>query len=278
MTDHGNGRPIALPRARDGRSAEQVARACAGLAGEMQRAAYQQDRPVEVKGRGNVVTETDVRIERAVAGLLADAFPEHALLAEETASGTPLDGWLWIVDPIDGTRNFASGIPGFCFTLALAHDGVPLLGLTLDPLRDELFFAVRGGQLTLNGRAASVSATPTVAQSLIGIDLGYDDALGKKQLAFAHWLFPAVQSVRTPGCCALGLAYAAVGRYDAFSHPWAYPWDRAAGLVLIEAGGGRVTTHDGTAPELQLQTLIAGGAAAQADYLRLWRQFAAERA
>jgi myo-inositol-1(or 4)-monophosphatase len=262
-----------LPVARDGRGAAEIARECAHHAGAILVEAFRGERRTSSKGRGNVVTETDVRVEREVAALLRSAFPEHALLGEETASDTPLDGWVWIVDPIDGTRNFASGIPFFCFTLALAYQGTPVLGLTFDPIRGEEFFAVRNGPLLVNGAPARASGTEGVRQAVVALDLGYDDARGKEQLAFAHWLFPGVQSMRIPGCCALGLAYAASGRYDVFCHPWAYPWDCAAGLVLVEAGGGIVTTREGEPPALRLQTLVAGGAAAHADFLRLWRQF-----
>lgn len=269
----GNPSDVALPISHDGRTALDVARACARIAGEVQREAFLAARPVSVKGRGNVVTETDVRIEREVAALLQRAFPNHALLGEETADATRTDGWVWIVDPIDGTRNFASGIPFFCFTLALTLDGVPVLALTLDAVRDETFVAVHGAPLLVNGIERRVSAAPSVAQSVVALDLGYDDALGKQQLAFAHWLFPGMQSLRVPGCCALGLAYAASGRYDVFSHPYAYPWDCAAGLLLVQAGGGAVSARNGGPATIDSRALIAGGTAARRDLLRLWQEF-----
>lgn len=272
---------LVIPAAGHLGTALNVARECARVAGEIQREAFATARRVSVKGRGNVVTETDVRIEREVAGMLRRAFPDHGLLGEETAAGTKTAGWVWIVDPIDGTRNFASGIPFFCFTIALTLDGVPVLGLTLDALRNETFEAVcdewspeaRWGDLYVNSVRHTASDAPSVAQSVVALDLGYDDALGKQQLDFAHRLVPGLQSLRIPGCCALGLAYAASGRYDVFCHPFAYPWDCAAGLALVRAGRGVVTARDGSPATVHSKAFVAGGKAAQADFVRLWRAF-----
>ncbi|MHB8573985.1 MAG: inositol monophosphatase family protein [Dehalococcoidia bacterium] len=262
-----------LPVAADGRSAGHVARDCARLAGAILRHAFGVEQHISRKGRGNIVTECDLQVEAAVAGLLREAFPEHGLLAEETADKTEARGFVWVMDPIDGTRNFASGIPFFCFNLALTFDAEPVLALTLDPVRDELFYAERGRGLTVNSVAASCSDKPSVQESVLALDLGYDDAGGKQQLAFAHWLYPRLQSLRTPGCAALGLAYAATGRYDCFSHPFLYPWDSAAGLLLVREGGGEVTTRGGAATTIFDRDAVAGGKSVQADFLRLWREF-----
>ncbi len=219
------------------------------------------------------MTQYDVAVEREVSSLLRQAFPGHRLLGEETADSTPAEGYVWVIDPIDGTKNFASGIPFFCFNLALTLDAEPVLGLTLDPIRDELFYAEKGGGLTVNGRPTAASSKNTVQESVLALDLGYDDAAGKQQLAFAHHLYPGLQSLRIPGCAALGLAYAASGRYDCFCHPYLFPWDSAAGLLLVAEGGGVVTTRDGAPAGIFDRAVVAGGAGAQADFLRLWREF-----
>jgi myo-inositol-1(or 4)-monophosphatase len=262
-----------LPVARDGRSAGAVARDCARVAAAIIRSAFATERPTSQKGRGNVVTEYDVAVEHAVTAVLNDAFPGHALLGEETADSTPAEGYVWVLDPIDGTKNFASGIPFFCFNLALTVDAEPVLALTLDPIRDEMFYAEKGGGLTVNGRPAAASARQTVQESVLGLDLGYDDGGGKQQLAFAHHLYPGLQSLRIPGCAALGLAYAASGRYDCFCHPYLFPWDSAAGLLLVAEGGGAATTRDGAPAGIFDRAVVAGGMAVQADFLRIWQQY-----
>jgi len=265
--------PVPLPIAIDGRSAAAVAHDCARAAGETLRHGFTTGQTVSKKGRGNIVTEYDVSVERTTAATLRAAFPKHGLLGEETASETAAKGFVWVLDPIDGTRNFASGIPFFCFNLALTLDGVTVLALTLDPIRDEVFFAERGGGLLVNGRPAHASEQQTVQESVLALDLGYDDGFGKQQLDFAHYLYPNLQSLRIPGCAALGLAYAAAGHYDCFCHPYLYPWDSAAGLLLVTEGGGVVTTRDGSPAGLFERTAVAGGAAVQADFLRIWRKY-----
>lgn len=262
-----------LPRAVDGRGAGAVARACAAAAAAILRPAFAAEQAVSQKGRGNIVTENDVRVERAVAAILGAAFPGHGLLGEETAATTAPRGYVWVVDPIDGTRNFASGIPFFCFNLALTRDAEPLLALTLDPVRDETFYAERGRGLTVNGRPARVSNKSSVSECVVGLDLGYDDAAGKQQLGFAHDLFPGWQSLRTPGCAALGLAYTACGRFDLFCHPWLFPWDSAAGLLLVREGGGVALNRDGARATIFDRAVIAGGRAVTADFLRLWQAY-----
>ncbi len=262
-----------LPVAADGHSAGEVARECARLAASIIGPAFASERLTTRKGRGNVVTEHDIAVERAVAALLHDAFPDHGLLGEETADKTPAEGYVWVLDPIDGTKNFASGIPFFCFNLALTHDAEPILALTLDPIREELFYAEKDGGLTVNGRPAAASNKQTMQESVLALDLGYDDSAGKQQLAFAHHLYPGLQSLRIPGCAALGLAYAAAGRFDCFCHPYLFPWDSAAGLLLVSEGGGAVTARDGTPAGIFSRAVVAGGAGVQADFLRLWREF-----
>ncbi len=259
--------------ATDGRSAGEVARECARIAAAIIGPAFASERVTAQKGRGNVVTEYDLAVERAVSSLLQQVFPAHGILGEETADSTPAEGYVWVLDPIDGTKNFASGIPFFCFNLALTLDAEPVLALTLDPIREELFYAEKGSGLSVNGRPAATSAKKTVQESVLALDLGYDDSAGKQQLAFAHHLYPGLQSLRIPGCAALGLAYAASGRYDCFCHPYLFPWDSAAGLLLVAEGGGVVTTRSGMHAGIFDRAVVAGGAGVQADFLRLWREF-----
>jgi len=226
------------------------------------------------KGRGNFVTETDLAVENAVLDRLRVEYPGHSVLSEE-ASGVVKrrdEGWLWVVDPIDGTHNYLQGIPHFCFTIALCSDGEPVLGLTYAPVTGEEFFAVRGGGLTVNGEPASVSGTPALAGSVLGMDLGYDDARAAKLISLVGDFWPGMQAVRVMGSAALGLAFAACGRFDVYVHPFLYPWDSAAGILLVREGGGLVLGRDGGPMTLYSEGVIAGALGATRDFLHLARE------
>lgn len=260
--------PSEIPATRSGRSALDVARALAEEAGRRAAASFHQPQEVIVKGRGNLLTETDLAIERYVQDELAAEFPTHGVLSEETASDTSTDGYVWVVDPIDGTKNFASGIPFYCINMALCHDGEPLVAVTHDPNHSETFWAVRGGGAFVNETPIRASDKTTVLASIIGLDLGYDDERGKQQLRLIYQLFPNMQALRIPGSAALGLAYAACGRYDLFVHRYLFPWDIAAGILLVREAGGLITDDAGDAITIRSQTTIAGGLDVHADFLR----------
>ena len=259
-----------LPLSASGRTAAEVARACAAEAGRIVMAAFGARQDVRVKGRGNFLTETDLAAEHAVLTLLREEYPDHAVLAEETAGQAPRDAWLWVVDPLDGTHNFSRGIPYFATNIALCHDGEPLLGLTYAPATGEEFFAQRGAGLTVNGQPARVSTAKRLADCVIGADLGYDDARAARMLELLAEVWP-VQSVRVMGSAALGLAYAACGRYDLFLHHYLYPWDVAAGIVLVTEGGGAVRDRDGGPATIDSEGIVAGAPAAVEEMLSLAR-------
>ncbi|OGO51673.1 MAG: hypothetical protein A2148_09915 [Chloroflexi bacterium RBG_16_68_14] len=262
---------VPLPISKSGRSALEVARACAREAGRLALERFRQPQEVTVKGRGNLVTQTDLEIERYLHEALRQEFPDHRVLSEETAAGTEASGWVWVVDPLDGTRNFVSGIPFFCVNIALCYNGEPVVAVTHDPNHDEAFWAERGRGAWVNGQPARASDKVTVQASVLGVDLGYDDRRGRAVLQLLHQLFPRVQSVRIPGSAALGLAYAACGRYDLFLHHDLFPWDIAAGILLVREAGGAITDHSGASIAISSRTVMAGAPKAHADFLR-WRQ------
>jgi myo-inositol-1(or 4)-monophosphatase len=225
------------------------------------------------KGRGNFVTEADFAVESAVLERLRVEFPEHAVLSEE-GSGSARDsnqGWLWVVDPLDGTHNYSQGNPVFSFTIALCHGGEPVLGLTCAPATGDEFFARKGGGLLVNGEAASVSATQTLAESVLALDLGYDDERAAKLISLVAELWPGMQAVRVMGSAALGLAFAACGRFDVYVHHFLFPWDAAAGILLVREGGGLVLDRDGGPMTLDSASVVAGAPGAVQDFLRVAR-------
>lgn len=257
--------PPTPPRALD------VAIAAGEAAGAMALEGFRRPQQIAVKGRGNLVTETDFRIERFLHETFRREFPGHAILSEETASDTPTDGWVWVIDPIDGTKNFASGIPFFCVNIALCFDGKPAVAVTFDPNHGECFSAQRGGGAFVNGQPMRASGKATVQESMLGADIGYDDERGRRTLEMANRLFPGMQGLRIPGSAALGLAYASCGRYDLFLHRYLFPWDVAAGILLIEEAGGVITNHDGGPIDIRSETAVAGGGRVHSDFLR-WQE------
>lgn len=230
------------------------------------------------KGRGNYVTETDLAVERAALDTLRREYPGHAVLSEETPDAVEHwdRGWLWVVDPVDGTANFARGIPSFAFNLALCLDGEPVLGLTHQPVTGDEFFARKGGGLWVNGEPAEVSPVAALSESLVGIGLGYDYARAKLMLGLLADLWPGVQMVQNIGSAALGLAYAASGRFDLYVHHYLYPWDMAAGVVQVREAGGLCLDRAGNPATLYSEGLVAGAPGPVRDFLaatrdRPWR-------
>jgi myo-inositol-1(or 4)-monophosphatase len=276
-------RHFKLPIGESGEDALAMARRCVLAGGRLARERFRQPTEVGVKGRGNIVTETDLAIESRIAALLAREFPNHVLLSEESHAQTSADeGWTWVLDPLDGTRNYASGIPFFCTNLALSQDGEPIVAATYDPVHRELFSAVKGQGAWVNDEPIHASNQPSLQASVLGIDMGYSDVRGAYMLKLLQGLWPGMQSVRIPGSAALGLAYAACGRFDLFVHNYLFPWDVTAGILLVREAGGAITDRDGNPVSIESEGVIAGGSMVHADFLRLaagspWRDGEARR-
>lgn len=258
-----------LPASATGASAATVAGQCAEAANRIIQAGYGQAAVAGVKGRGNVVTETDFAVERAVTAILRREYPEHAILSEETAATTRSDGWLWVIDPLDGTKNFSRGIPHFAFTIALCFAGEPILGLTTHPLLGDTFLAIRGLGTTLNGSPVTVTDCATVKDAVVAIDLGYDDTRAAQLLATASHLWPGMQSLRITGSAALGFAYLAAGRWDIYLHSDLEPWDIAAGLILVREAGGVVLQRDGAPATIESRAILAATPGVRTDFSAL---------
>lgn len=260
-----------LPTARSGRTALEIARLCAAEGGAIAMRLFGQPQEVVVKGRGNVVTQADFQIETCIHRILDEEFPDHAVLSEETrAEVDGRAGFVWVIDPLDGTKNYASGVPLFCINVALCQDGEPVVGVTHDPARDEWFVAERGGGATVNGSRLRASSRPTVRESVVGVDLGYSDRRGKAMLHLVYDIFPDMQGLRIPGSAALGLAYAAAGRFDLYLHNYLFPWDIAAGILLLREAGGVITDKKGNPIGINSRGVVAGGPEVHADFLRLF--------
>ncbi len=192
----------------------------------------------------DLVTEADREAEAAIRSYLLGRHPDHAFLGEE--GGAEGGGrYRWIVDPLDGTVNFAHRFPFYAVSVALERDGELLLGVVLDAVHDELFTAVRGGGARLNGAPIRVSQTAELKRSLLATGFPYDVDRVPEAVEYFRRVLAHGVPVRRPGAAALDLAYVAAGRIDGFWEMKLNPWDVAAGVLLIEEAGGRVTDLEG---------------------------------
>jgi len=259
---------IDLPISASGATALDVAWRCAREGGAHALSRFRSVHAIDVKGHRNIVTQTDVETELLIKAILAAEFPAHKILSEETASDTDASrGWTWVIDPIDGTKNYAIGLPFWCTNIALCRDGEPVVGITWDPVHDEGFWAVAGEGAYRGDERIAASDLPDVFSAVIGIDLGYDDALGSRQLELIQRIFPNVQGIRITGSAALGLAYAACGRIDLYAHLSVSPWDVAPGILLIREAGGVATARDGSPMRITSRTFAAGGRRVHEDFM-----------
>jgi len=258
-----------LPLSKSGRDAADVAAAAARAAGEILKAHFRQETQVRYKGKGNIVTDVDLWAESSLISLLQAEYPGHGILSEESKPISGDSGYAWVLDPLDGTNNYSFGVPFFCTVLALTRGNDALLGIVYDPLRDELFFARKGGGASLNNRTISVSGKKTVQESLVGFDLGYVAENGKTMLSFVTGLWPNVYALRVMGSAALGMAYTACGRLDLYFHLLLYPWELACGQLLVTEAGGVATDWEGKPLTVGEGAVIACNRAVHADFLRL---------
>jgi myo-inositol-1(or 4)-monophosphatase len=218
-------------------------------AGDVQMAHFLGDLQVDKKGAIDLVTNIDVEIERGFRAMIAERFPDHVVLGEEfadAASREATPGYCWVFDPIDGTTNYAHGLPIFCCSVALELDGLPVVAAVYDPNRRELFSAERGQGARLNGNPMRVSSTETLIDSLLVTGFHYDVHRdpGELMALFSAFITRA-RAVRRLGSAALDLCYVAAARFDGFWEMKLQPWDVAGGALIVEEAGGRVSTAEG---------------------------------
>ena len=213
---------------------------------------------VELKGAIDLVTEADRASERLLVQRLHDLLPEAAILAEEGSGTSGSAGLRWVVDPLDGTTNYAHGYPVFCVSIALERSGATELGVVLDPTRDECFTARRGHGAFLNDEPIRVSATGKLDAALLVTGFPYDvrDTARDNLTQFRAFLKTA-RAVRRSGSAALDLCYVAAGRFDAFWEESLAPWDMAAGALIVEEAGGRITGYRGEAHDIESGNILA---------------------
>jgi myo-inositol-1(or 4)-monophosphatase len=209
------------------------------------------------KQANDYVTEVDQRAEQEIIQVIRRAFPEHAILAEESGESEGNE-YQWIIDPLDGTTNFLRGIPQFSVSIALAHKGKLELGVVYDPAKDEMFMASKGNGAQLNDRRLRVTQRKTMRGALLGTGFPFraDQDMDLYLKTFKA-LTPDTAGVRRPGSAALDLAYVAAGRYDAFWEFGLNRWDMAAGAMIVSEAGGVVTDINGSDAFLKSGNVLA---------------------
>ena len=200
---------------------------------------------IEYKGDADLVTEADRSSEALIRKRIKEKWPAHDILGEEGGLVDTGSEYRWYVDPLDGTTNFAHGFPVFCVSMALEHKGKRIAGVIYDPTRDEMFTAAKGSGARLNGEVMKISQTKTLAESLVATGFPSHKRHKNPNIHFYHQITLKTHGVRRAGSAALDLCCVASGRFDGFWEFNLNPWDTAAGVLIVEEAGGRVTDFSG---------------------------------
>ncbi len=230
---------------------------------------------VSHKGDIDLVTEADLAAEKLIIERIRSHYPRHAILAEESGLSAGVTAvstenqWKWIIDPLDGTTNYAHGYPCFCVSIAVEHSGAIEIAVVYDPTRDELFASEHGQGATLNDRRVHVSGVEDLNRAMLCTGFPYN-VRERPNFArdFTNFTMQA-QAVRRDGAAALDLAYVACGRFDGFWEDGLNPWDTAAGVLLIEEAGGRVTDYQGAPLDIYKPKVLASNGLIHAEMLRV---------
>jgi myo-inositol-1(or 4)-monophosphatase len=219
-------------------------------AGEILRAGFQQPKHLQLKREIDVVTETDLNAEKYLIGEINTRFPDHHIIAEESGENTGDLKHTWYIDPIDGTSNFAHGLPIFSTSIAYAQDGEVILGVVYDPIKDEMFSAEKGKGAFLNDQPIHVAEQTELRRSMVATGFPYDRFDSKvNNLTFFSTFALKVRSIRRLGSAALDVCYVAAGRYNGFWEFKIETWDIAAGVLILKEAGAKVTKMNGN-PEM----------------------------
>lgn len=251
-----------------------VAINCAAKAGEWIKSRQGTVEQLGIKSSAqDIVTEVDKGAEQMIRRLILTHFPDHAILGEEGVPPGPEayekaleeardEEYLWIIDPIDGTTNYVHGNPYYSVSIALAHNGEIIVGVIYDPSRDELFIAEKGKGAYVHGNPTKVSKELKLSESLVSTGFPIDPSHNLPQnMAGLQALLPKVRNVRCGGSAALQLAYVAAGRLSAYWEIGLSPWDVAAGVLLVQESGGKVTDTQGRPYDLSVRNMVASNGA-----------------
>ena len=250
----------------------QIAEVIARQAGAVLMEGYGNVRHIQQKGAIDLVTEFDKRSEEVIISSIQEKFPDHAILAEESGHHKTISEYQWVIDPIDGTTNFAHGIPIFSVTIALLRNNSPVVGVAYDPFRNEMFSAELGKGAALNNRSIHVSSQTDLGQAVISTGFPYDLRTNPRN-NFAQFVQFQLrtQAVRHLGSASLDCAWTAIGRLDGYWEFGVKPWDIGAGALMVREAGGRATSVDGDENFLSNDSILVSNSLLHEQMLHVLR-------
>jgi myo-inositol-1(or 4)-monophosphatase len=258
----------------------QIASRAARAAGELLHRKFDGVREIHSKGNRDIVTDADYASDRLIRALIHKNFPGDYFLSEEDSAATRAQLWagadrangayLWVVDPLDGTANYAHRIPAFAVSIGLYRDGAVRLGVVYDPVRDELFAAEAGRGATLNGKSIQVG-NRGLGDAVIGLEFGRKPGPRSRTASALARILGRVLTARSTGSAAISMCYVAAGRFDIYYHLSLSPWDVAAAAHIVEEAGGRVTTVTNQPWSVHSQTYLATNGKLHAQALRYFK-------
>jgi myo-inositol-1(or 4)-monophosphatase len=251
----------------------QITEVIARKAGSILVNGYGNVRHIQQKGVIDLVTEFDKRSEEVILSAIQREFPDHAVLAEESGHNNAISEYQWVIDPLDGTTNFAHGIPLFSVSIALLKNSSPVVGVVYDPLRDEMFSAELGHGATLNKHAIHVSTRTDLEQAVISTGFPYDLRTNpRNNLAQFVEFQLRTQAVRHLGSAALDCSWTAMGRLDGYWEFGIKPWDIGAGALIVQEAGGKVTFADGDENFLSNDSILVSNGLLHEQMLQVLRE------
>jgi myo-inositol-1(or 4)-monophosphatase len=216
---------------------------------------FRKTNKVSFKSRQDIVTAADTEVEKFIMREIGKKFPEHGILAEESGRHKSSSDYLWVLDPIDGTVNFASGIPYFATSIGLAYKEQPILGVVYDPYQNEFMYAEKGKGAYINRKRMRIGAETKLINCVVATDLGHKRS--GQIVRRVKALLPVTRAVRIMGSASRGLVDVALNRVQAYAHNDIQPWDVAAACIIIKEAGGEVTNFEGEPWQLYDRTIIA---------------------
>ena len=225
-------------------------------------------REIRFKGEAELVTDADTASEQLIVQVITDHFPNHAILAEEGSGNDAESDFNWLIDPLDGTTNYAHGFPVYCVSIALQYQRRTVLGVVLNPVLDELFTASAGEGAYLNGEKIKVSGQHELKLSLLATGFPYDKADSERDnIGYFAAFTKRVRGIRRAGSAAMDLVYVACGRLDGFWEIKLKPWDIAAGALIVAEAGGQATELSGKDPDIFVGDIVASNGLIHRDIL-----------
>ncbi len=251
---------------------EKAAVEIAVKAGNLLQKKRSEERDIEYKGEADLVTDADTASEKMITEFLSQRFPDHGIVAEEGSEKDASSDFSWIIDPLDGTTNYAHGFPVYCVSIGLLYQNQVILGIIYNPILNELFRATLGEGAFLNDRPIKVSKENRLGNSLLATGFPYDkNESDRDNIGYFAAFTKGIRGIRRLGSAALDLAYAACGRLDGFWELKLKPWDIAAGALMVKEAGGRVSGFSGELLDIQKGDVIASNGIIHNDMLEIIR-------